>query len=272
MTDSLAFPPPPPTVVQALNTARLEVGSVGKDGRAPAQMGGYRFRGVDAVVNAASAILARHGVLVTPEVLEVDRVTTTAKGGAQMLNVYVRTRFTFHGPAGDTVSAVVLGEASDAGDKATAKAQSVALRVALLQALLLPTDDPDPDAEGYQRASRQEVLEQETEAQRVLRERRAQQGDPGQHPADSQQGGARQGRLDAQDARERAQDGPTEPQALPAHLTILQGLIQDLHPDQQAWVRANWGDRPPLRRMTTAQAADTVEWLATVPPPATVPA
>lgn len=258
-----ARPPVHLNVREALNGARLEVGSVGKDGRAPAQMGGYRFRGVDAVVNAASAVLARHGVLVTPEVLDVERVTTTAKGGAQMLNVYVRTRFTFHGPGDTTVQATVLGEASDAGDKATAKAQSVALRVALLQALLLPTDDPDPDAEGYQRATRQE-LEQETDAQRVLRERRAQQGDPGQHPADTQRGSAQQARED----RQAPQEQPSVPQPLPAHVQPLQQALAALDDAQSAWVRANWGDRPGIRRMTVAQAADMVEWLAvSVPPP-----
>lgn len=259
-------------VVQALNAARLEVGSVGKDGRAPAQMGGYRFRGVDAVVNAASAVLARHGVLVTPEVLDVERVTTTAKGGAQMLNVYVRTRFTFHGPAGDTVSAIVLGEASDAGDKATAKAQSVALRVALLQALLLPTDDPDPDAEGYQRATRQEVLEQETEAQRVLRERRTQEGPAERSGYESSTSAQR--RLPAPPV---AQEAPAGPPPIPAHLGPFYEHLGALAPSQKVWVQTNWPPAEDLpqdpRQMTTAQAARALEWLAaSVPPPVTVPA
>jgi hypothetical protein len=42
----------------------------------------------------------------------------------------------------------------DSGDKATAKAMSVAMRTALLQALCLPTDEPDPDATSYERAPR----------------------------------------------------------------------------------------------------------------------
>jgi hypothetical protein len=41
----------------------------------------------------------------------------------------------------------------DAGDKATAKAMSVAFRTALLQSLSLPTDDVDPDAHSYERSS-----------------------------------------------------------------------------------------------------------------------
>lgn len=46
----------------------------------------------------------------------------------------------------------------DSGDKATAKAMSVAFRTALLQALCLPTDEIDPDAESYERSSAEDVL------------------------------------------------------------------------------------------------------------------
>ncbi len=42
----------------------------------------------------------------------------------------------------------------DGGDKATAKAMSVAFRIALLQALALPTSEPDPDSSSYERSPR----------------------------------------------------------------------------------------------------------------------
>jgi hypothetical protein len=46
----------------------------------------------------------------------------------------------------------------DSGDKATAKAMSVAFRTALLQSLSLPTDEVDPDAHSYERSSAEDVL------------------------------------------------------------------------------------------------------------------
>jgi len=46
----------------------------------------------------------------------------------------------------------------DSGDKATAKAMSVAFRTALLQSLSLPTDEVDPDATSYERSSGTDVL------------------------------------------------------------------------------------------------------------------
>jgi hypothetical protein len=39
----------------------------------------------------------------------------------------------------------------DTSDKATAKAMSVALRTYLLQTLMLPTDEKDPDADYHER-------------------------------------------------------------------------------------------------------------------------
>lgn len=136
-----------------LAAVSAEVGAIRKDGRAPQVMGGYAFRGVDAVVNAVHPILTRYGIVLLPEVLEVNREPGTTNKGAAIMTVSVRTRFTFHGPAGDSLSLVTAGEAMDSGDKATTKAQSVALRVALLQALLLPTDEPDVEESTMERGT-----------------------------------------------------------------------------------------------------------------------
>ena len=69
-----------------------------------------------------------------------------------MAHVSVRVRYRFMAPDGSHVDAVVPAEAFDSGDKAVSKAMSVAFRTALIQALTLPTNEPDPDAEVYERA------------------------------------------------------------------------------------------------------------------------
>jgi hypothetical protein len=46
-----------------------------------------------------------------------------------------------------------MGEAADAGDKSMSKAQSVAYRTFLLEALNVPTGQPDPDSESHERAA-----------------------------------------------------------------------------------------------------------------------
>ena len=136
-----------PTVVQALSLVMADIGAVAKSGVNQQQR--FYFRGVDAVVNAASPAFRRRGVVVVPTLLEKSRSASQTKSGSSINVVEVTVKYTFHGPAGDSVCAVVAAEAFDSGDKATAKAMSVAFRTALLQTLALPTDEADPDEDNY---------------------------------------------------------------------------------------------------------------------------
>lgn len=139
------------TIYQALNAVMSAVQAVGKDGRNTQQ--NFNFRGIDSVVNAVGPALRDNGVIVTPRVLSRHYESYESRNGAQMRNAVLEVEFTFHGPDGSTIVCSALGEASDAGDKATPKAHSVAFRTALLQALCIPTDEPDPDATTHERAA-----------------------------------------------------------------------------------------------------------------------
>lgn len=142
-----------PTIYEALASVMSDVQAVKKADRNDAQR--FMFRGIDAVVNAVGPALRKHGVTVSPRVDLYEYGTVTVGSGDKarpMGHVRVLVTYTFHGPAGDSLPAQAPGEAFDAGDKATPKAMSVAFRTALLQALALPTDEPDPDATTYERA------------------------------------------------------------------------------------------------------------------------
>jgi len=140
-----------PTIYEALSRVMADVQAVRKDNRNQQQ--GYSFRGIDAVVNAVGPALREHGVIVVPHVEDVQyNVVEVGQRRTPMRECTVRVRYVFHGPAGDTIDCVSIGEAMDSGDKATPKAMSVAMRVALLQALCIPTDEPDPDSTAYERA------------------------------------------------------------------------------------------------------------------------
>lgn len=140
-----------PTVVQALASVMAEVQSVGKDGKNTQQ--GYNFRGIDGVVNAVGPALRKHGVVIIPTLLESNyRDIEVGKNRTLMREVTVTVRYTIHGPAGDTLEGTVVGESMDSGDKGTAKAFSVAYRTFLLQALTIPTHQPDPDEQSYERS------------------------------------------------------------------------------------------------------------------------
>lgn len=139
-----------PSIVQALSAVMEDVRAVGKDGRNQQQ--NYAFRGADAVVNAVAPAFRRHGVVCMPSVEEERWDSYQTKTGAQMVSCKLKVRFTFYGPAGDNCQALVWGESSDSGDKSTPKAHTVAYRTALLEALCIPTDDPDPDSQSHERA------------------------------------------------------------------------------------------------------------------------
>lgn len=137
------------TVVEALIAVMAEVQQVGK-GQVNRDQG-YRFRGVDDVVNAVGPVLRKHGVLPVPLLEEMGLRDVRTSRDKPARESTVKVRYRFYGPAGDSIDAVVPGESMDFGDKGIAKAMSVAYRIVLLQALCIPTDEPDPDSHTYER-------------------------------------------------------------------------------------------------------------------------
>jgi hypothetical protein len=139
----------------ALNNVMRDVGAVKKNDRNDVQK--FMFRGVDAVVNAVYPALLEHGVTVQPNVRSYDYGTVEVGQGERrkpMGHARVVVEYTFTSTEdGSAVTASAAGEAMDSGDKATPKAMSVALRTALLQSLMLPTDEPEPDAHTYERSA-----------------------------------------------------------------------------------------------------------------------
>ena len=136
---------------EALTAVMADVRAVGKSERNTHQ--NYKFRGIDAVVNAVGPAFRKHGVVCLPTVMHVEHEQAEV-GNKRTLTAVVRLRvaYRFVGPEGDVLACEVAAEAMDSGDKATAKAMSVAYRTALLQVLCLPTDEPDPDHDTYERA------------------------------------------------------------------------------------------------------------------------
>lgn len=116
---------------------------------------GFNFRGIDATLNAIGPAMRTHGVVVLPQVEQIDYRDVQTSKGKPAREVTVRVRYRFIGPQGDTLDVVTVGESMDEADKGTAKAMSVAMRIALLQTFALPTDDADPDASDVQRGPHQ---------------------------------------------------------------------------------------------------------------------
>lgn len=131
-------------IYSALANINRKVGVLTKSRKNQQQ--GFMFRGIDDVMNELHAHFAEHGVLVIPEIETYDVTErVSAKGGAMFV---VRAMMKFHLTAADGSFITIrnVGEAMDSGDKAMNKAMSIALKYALLQLFLIPTEEKkDPD-------------------------------------------------------------------------------------------------------------------------------
>lgn len=126
-----------------------KINAIGKDSYNKLQ--NFKYRGIDDVMNELHGALSDCGVFVVPEVLEENRSTGKSKNGGELFYTRLKIRFTFYAADGSNISAVVIGEAMDSGDKASNKALSIGLKYAMLQVFCIPTEDEkDPDAQSPQ--------------------------------------------------------------------------------------------------------------------------
>ena len=138
-----------PKIYGAISRVMEEVGAVGKNQRNSQQ--NFMYRGIDAVMNALNPALIKHKVFIVPEILEEQREERQTKNGANLIYSICKIKYTFFTEDGSSISAVVIGEGMDSGDKATNKAMSIAYKYACFQVFCIPTEEMlDPDAESHE--------------------------------------------------------------------------------------------------------------------------
>lgn len=103
----------------------------------------YPFRGIDDVYNTLHKVFAKEGIFLVPETISSGVEPITSKSGSNGFHIISRIKFTFYAEDGSSVSAISEGEAIDYGDKATSKSQSMAIKYALLQTFMIPTEDTE---------------------------------------------------------------------------------------------------------------------------------
>ena len=135
-------------VHEAINAVMRDVTYLEKGDKNTHQ--GFNFRGIDAVMNRVGPAMRKHNLIATPYLVDKPTFGTkkTKSGEAKTVDIVVDV--IFEGPDLSQKVVRVPAESFDSGDKATAKAMSVALRTAYLQTLCLPTDEPDPDSFSYE--------------------------------------------------------------------------------------------------------------------------
>ena len=135
-----------PMIYGAICQAMSEIGAITKEKRNSQQ--GFMYRGIDDVMNALYPVLSKHGLFLTPEVLEHTREERQTKNGGNLIYSILRVRYTLFAKDGSNISAVVIGEGMDSADKSSNKAMSVAMKYAMFQLFCIPTEEmADPDAD-----------------------------------------------------------------------------------------------------------------------------
>lgn len=137
-------------VYQAIGavSAAMSQQGIGKN-RTNTQGAGYKFRGIDDVLNALSGALVAAGLVILPRCTERVIVERTTKAGGAMFNVTCRVEFDLVSTEdGSKHTVCTYGEAMDSADKATNKAMSAAYKYLALLVFCIPTEaTADNDAD-----------------------------------------------------------------------------------------------------------------------------
>ena len=149
-------------VYQAINAVQTELASIGISKSSRNNQGaGYNFRGIDAVYNVLSSIMAKNGLCIIPRMLSRSCEERTSKSGGALFYVTVEAEFDLvSAEDGTKHTARTFGEAMDSGDKATNKAMSAAYKYMAFQTFAIPTEgDNDADAHTHEVVKQKPTLD-----------------------------------------------------------------------------------------------------------------
>jgi hypothetical protein len=161
----------PGLIFKQIPAIMSEIPSIGKDRKNTGQ--GYNFRGIDDIYNFIQPLLAKHSVFMTAEILDDRHEERQSKSGGVIMYRVLKMRYSFVASDGSSVATDAVGEGMDSGDKASAKAMSIAQKYAILQMFLVPTEDAkDPEVDSPEVAPKAKPapapVELVTDGQRVV--------------------------------------------------------------------------------------------------------
>jgi len=143
-------------VYQSINAVQTDLSKIGIAKDSTNTYDKYNFRGIDAVYNVLSPLLAKHGLCILPRMVSRTCEEHTSQKGGVLFYVTVEAEFDFvSAEDGSKHTVKTFGEAMDRGDKATNKAMSAAYKYACFQAFAIPTEgDNDADATTHEVAAK----------------------------------------------------------------------------------------------------------------------
>ena len=126
-------------IYEAIANVMKDVGAVGKSEKN--DYDNYKYRGIDAVMNALNPAMSKNKVFVTPTIIESHREERPNQKGNVMVYSILTVKYTFYTDDGSSVECTVIGEAMDRSDKSTNKAMSAAFKYACFQTFCIPTEE-----------------------------------------------------------------------------------------------------------------------------------
>ena len=133
-------------IYESITKIMEDIPAIGKDQTNKTQ--GFKYRGIDDVMNALQPLLSKNKVFIVPQILEQNREERTTNKGGNLIYSICKIKYIFYAEDGTSVEAITIGEGMDSGDKATNKAMAIAMKYALFQVFCIPTEEmKDPDGE-----------------------------------------------------------------------------------------------------------------------------
>lgn len=137
-------------VYRAINAVHRDLSKVGISKNDRNEFDKYNFRGIDAVYNSVSPVLAKHGLLILQRVLSCSTTErVSSKGGALFVSVVDVEFDLVSAEDGSKHTIKTFGEGMDRGDKSINKALTSAYKYALFQCFCIPVDGQDPDTDSH---------------------------------------------------------------------------------------------------------------------------
>lgn len=150
-TDTPDEQPAPISVHEAIAVVMRRMPAIGKDSTAPGNMGGYKFRGIEAITSTLQPILGSVGLVIVPVAQSI--VIDPAPGQKEAWqDVLVKFEWLIVGPDGSTLTASTYGIGRDHTDKGANKAQTQAFKYLLMHLFCISDSKDDADGADYSHA------------------------------------------------------------------------------------------------------------------------
>lgn len=146
------------SVYKAIHGVMSDLSKVGISKDKTNQQQGFKYRGVDDVMNVVSSLLSKHGLLILPRVIKRECIERQSAKGNALFYTILDVEYDFVGVEDGSKHVVgpITGEAMDSGDKSSNKAMSIAYKYACFEAFCIPLEgDSDPDATTHDVAAKE---------------------------------------------------------------------------------------------------------------------